>query len=44
MGREVRKDIGSLIKVVVDANDRAWALFLRAKVLVELLKPLLRCI
>ncbi|KAL6660850.1 hypothetical protein ACP70R_000234 [Stipagrostis hirtigluma subsp. patula] len=43
-GNEMAKKVGLVMKVEVDANDRAWGPFLRARVQVDLSKPLLRYI
>jgi len=43
-GLELTKKIGSVLKVEVDSQGRAWGPFLRAKVQIDLAKPLLRCI
>ncbi|CAO2160944.1 unnamed protein product [Urochloa humidicola] len=43
-GTELAKKVGSVEKVDVDAQGRAWGPYLRAKVLIDISKPLLRCI
>ncbi|CAN6204123.1 unnamed protein product [Urochloa humidicola] len=43
-GWELAKKLGSVMKVEVDAQGRAWGSYLRAKVQVDISKPLLRCI
>ncbi|KAL6642633.1 hypothetical protein ACP70R_020814 [Stipagrostis hirtigluma subsp. patula] len=43
-GKELAKKIGSVVKIEVGSDDRAWGAYLRAKVQVDISKPLLRCI
>lgn len=43
-GWQLAKKVGSVVKVEVDNQDRAWGPYLRAKVEVDLSKPLLRYI
>lgn len=43
-GWKLAKKVGKVINVEVDAQGRAWGPYLRAKVQVDISKPLLRCI
>src|SRR5438105_3461897 len=43
-GWELAKKIGPVLKLEVDAQGRAWGPYLRAKVQLDIAKPLLRCI
>lgn len=43
-GMELAGKVGTEVKVEVDAQDRAWGPFLRARVSIDLSKPLLRCV
>lgn len=43
-GWELAKKVGSVMKLEVDSQGRAWGLYLRAKVQIDLTKPLLRCV
>ncbi|KAK3121518.1 hypothetical protein QOZ80_8BG0655120 [Eleusine coracana subsp. coracana] len=43
-GWELAKKVGDVMKIEVDAQGRAWGPYLRAKVQIDLSKPLLRCV
>jgi hypothetical protein len=43
-GMELARKVGTDVKVEVDAQDRAWGQYLRARVMVDVSKPLLRCV
>lgn len=44
LGWELAKKVGSVVKVETDARGRAWGPYQRAKVEVDISKPLLRCV
>ncbi|KAL6595040.1 hypothetical protein ACP70R_048143 [Stipagrostis hirtigluma subsp. patula] len=43
-GGELAKKVEAVEKVEVDAQERAWGPYLRAKVQIDITKPLLRCV